>query len=146
MSYDLFIFFVCFFKKKTLTSHLTMIFNFTLLSLLSHTVQSSDRLQNINPAVVQKKKNNLRNASHVAVTWFTSRVISIGMRRTLSVNVSRFISYLFNPVLAARTAESVQGFQVNLLRKLATKPPNMDLSNMRKKYKGDEEVRSLSKQ
>lgn len=68
-------------------------------------------------------------------------VIAIGMRRTLYVNVSRCIGYfLFNPVSAARTAERVQGFPVNLLRTLATKPPNMDLSNMRKKYKGDEEV------
>lgn len=62
------------------------------------------------------------------------------MRRTLSVNVPRCVSYLFNPVPAARTAERVRGFPVNVLRTLVTKPPNMDLSNMRKKYKGDEEV------
>ncbi|XP_075891016.1 pyridoxine-5'-phosphate oxidase [Nelusetta ayraudi] len=61
------------------------------------------------------------------------------MRRTLSVNVSRCIGYLFNPVPAALTAERVRGFQVNLHRAFAEKPPNMDLSNMRKKYKGDEE-------
>lgn len=64
------------------------------------------------------------------------------MRRTLSVNVSRCIGYLFNPVPAALTAERVRGFQVNLHRAFAEKPPNMDLSNMRKKYKGDEEVSS----
>lgn len=67
-------------------------------------------------------------------------VISTGMRRTLSVSLSRCIGYLFNPVPAALTAERVQGFQVNLQRTFAEKPPNMDLSNMRKKYKGDEEV------
>lgn len=69
-------------------------------------------------------------------------IISTGMRRTLSVNVSRCIGYLFNPVPAALTAERVRGFQVNLHRAFAEKPPNMDLSNMRKKYKGDEEVSS----
>lgn len=62
------------------------------------------------------------------------------MRVTLSVNVLRCIDYLFNPVPAALTGGRVRGFQVNLQRTFAAKPPNMDLSNMRKKYKGDEEV------
>lgn len=74
------------------------------------------------------------------MTCCASRVTPIGMRRTLSVNVSRCISYSFYPVLAARTAARVQGVRVDLHRKLATEPPNMDLSSMRKKYKGDEEV------
>lgn len=70
-------------------------------------------------------------------------VISTGMRRILSVSVlsvSRCIGCLFYPVPTARTAERVRGIQVNLQRTFAAEPPNMDLSNMRKKYKGDEEV------
>lgn len=64
------------------------------------------------------------------------------MRRTLSGTVLRNIG-LFNsnlPCLVTSSVARLRVFGPHSHRKLTSDRTNMDLSDMRKKYKGDEEV------
>lgn len=67
------------------------------------------------------------------------------MRRILSTSILSYISLLERnlPSRASLTLGQQSVFAQRFCRKVTTDSSSMDLSDMRKKYKGDEEVSSL---